>query len=79
MHTPSRRDVLAAGAAAVSLAAKAVAADPPGLAGVTIKKASEQLRSKAVSPVDLTEACLKRIEQCDPQLNACEWTPPLGR
>ena len=40
------------------------------LAGVTVKKASELLRSKAASPVDLTQACLARIEKFQSLLNA---------
>jgi aspartyl-tRNA(Asn)/glutamyl-tRNA(Gln) amidotransferase subunit A len=35
-----------------------------------LKRASELLRSKAASPVDLTQACLKRIEQYNPLVNA---------
>jgi aspartyl-tRNA(Asn)/glutamyl-tRNA(Gln) amidotransferase subunit A len=37
---------------------------------LTLKKAAELLRSKAASPVDLTEACLKRIEKYNPAVNA---------
>jgi aspartyl-tRNA(Asn)/glutamyl-tRNA(Gln) amidotransferase subunit A len=40
------------------------------LAELTLKRASELLRSKTVSPVELTEACLKRIERHNPALNA---------
>ena len=69
MQKPSRREFVAAGAA-VSLAAHAAAVENAGLAGWSIKKASEQLRAKAVSPVELTEACLKRTEQLNPAINA---------
>ena len=41
-----------------------------GLAGLTLKQASDQLRAKRVSPVDLTQACLKRIEKYNPVLHA---------
>src|SRR6516164_2723764 len=70
MQTPSRREFVAAGVAAAALAANAPAAVDPGLAGWSIKKASDQLRAKAVSPVELTEASLKRIEQLNPAINA---------
>jgi len=62
--------IVAAGVAAAALAANAPAAVDPGLAGWSIKKASDQLRAKAVSPVELTESCLKRIEQLNPRINA---------
>ncbi len=65
----SRRDFLALslGAAAALRPARAQTSDP---AGWTLKDAGDQLRRKAVSPVDLTEACLKRIEQYNPALKA---------
>ena len=37
---------------------------------LTIREAAELLRQKEISPVDLTTACLERIEQLNPQLNA---------
>jgi aspartyl-tRNA(Asn)/glutamyl-tRNA(Gln) amidotransferase subunit A len=40
------------------------------LAFLTMKQASDLLRRKAASPVDLTRACLKRIETYNPALNA---------
>jgi aspartyl-tRNA(Asn)/glutamyl-tRNA(Gln) amidotransferase subunit A len=63
-----RRAFLAAG-----IGAAAWAADSTGesdLTRLTLKKASELLRRKAVSPVDLTQACLKRIAQYNPLVNA---------
>jgi len=39
------------------------------LTSLTLKEASDLLRSKAASPVDLTQACLKRIESFDSKLN----------
>jgi aspartyl-tRNA(Asn)/glutamyl-tRNA(Gln) amidotransferase subunit A len=66
MH-PSRRTFLAATVATVSHPAWSQNSD---LAALTIKKASDLLRRKAASPVDLTEACLKRIDQYNPALNA---------
>src|SRR5678816_1109347 len=41
--------------------------DPTGL---TLTKASELVRTKAVSSVELTSACLKRIEEYNSILNA---------
>jgi aspartyl-tRNA(Asn)/glutamyl-tRNA(Gln) amidotransferase subunit A len=40
------------------------------LAGLTLKQVSEMLRAKNVSPVELTEACLRRIEKYNPAFNA---------
>ncbi len=37
---------------------------------LTISEASELLRQKQISPVDLTTTCLERIEQLNPLLNA---------
>ncbi|HEX3251952.1 MAG TPA: amidase [Pyrinomonadaceae bacterium] len=37
---------------------------------LTIAEASDLLRRKQISPVDLTSACLDRIEQLNPKLNA---------
>jgi len=37
---------------------------------LTIQDAAEQLRKKRISPVELTKACLNRIEQLNPTLNA---------
>jgi aspartyl-tRNA(Asn)/glutamyl-tRNA(Gln) amidotransferase subunit A len=64
----SRRQFLAATIA--SAASRLVSAPTQDLAGLTIKQASDLLRRKAATPVDLTEACLQRIEQYDPRLNA---------
>jgi aspartyl-tRNA(Asn)/glutamyl-tRNA(Gln) amidotransferase subunit A len=40
------------------------------LAGLSLRKASELVRKKSVSPVELTQACLERIERLNPVLNA---------
>jgi aspartyl-tRNA(Asn)/glutamyl-tRNA(Gln) amidotransferase subunit A len=37
---------------------------------LTLKQVSDLLRTKAVSPVELTEACLQRIEKYNPAFNA---------
>src|SRR5215469_7471308 len=39
-------------------------------AALTLAAASERVRKKAISPVELTRACLQRIEQLNPRLNA---------
>lgn len=55
-----------------SLGAAAVAsfAGTSDLAGLTVKKASELLRAKKVSAVELTRACLARTAKLQPVLNA---------
>jgi hypothetical protein len=40
------------------------------LALLTLKEASDVLRRRIASPVELTQACLKRIERYNPALNA---------
>jgi aspartyl-tRNA(Asn)/glutamyl-tRNA(Gln) amidotransferase subunit A len=40
------------------------------LAGLSLKEASNLIRAKKVSPVELTEACLKRIETFNPKIDA---------
>lgn len=67
----SRRSFLvAATTAAAGLALKPAFGETQDLAALTLKKASDLLRSKAASPVDLTRACLKRIESYNSVLNA---------
>src|SRR5687767_4452101 len=67
----SRRTFLAAGlGTAASLALKPALGQSRDLASLTLKQASDLLRTKAVSPVDLTEACLQRIEKHNPAFNA---------
>lgn len=53
-----------------SLAANPASGRLQELADVTLKKASEMLRTKATSPVELTQACLKRIANYNSLLNA---------
>jgi aspartyl-tRNA(Asn)/glutamyl-tRNA(Gln) amidotransferase subunit A len=67
----SRRSFLvAASAAAAGFALRPVFAESEDLAALALKRASELLRSKAVSPVELTQACLQRIERYNSALNA---------
>ncbi|HZN03886.1 MAG TPA: amidase [Candidatus Polarisedimenticolia bacterium] len=49
-------------------AVPAPGSDPTGW---TIREASQALRRGAVSSVDLTRACLERIDRLNPSLNAC--------
>jgi aspartyl-tRNA(Asn)/glutamyl-tRNA(Gln) amidotransferase subunit A len=66
---PTRREFLVGGVAAVAspLAAFAQSKD---LASLTLKQASELLRRKDASPVELAEACLSRIDRHDRAINA---------
>ena len=56
--------------AAAASVLKPASAQPSDLASLSLKEASELLRRKAVSPLELTEACLKRISTYNPSLNA---------
>jgi len=64
----TRREMLAVAAAAS--AAKSAFAQPRELARLTIRQASDLLRSKSASPVELTRACLDRIQAYNSKLNA---------
>jgi len=66
----SRRDFLAAGIGAGAWALTSAFGQTQDLTELTLKKASELLRRKAISPVELTQACLKRIEKYNPSVNA---------
>jgi len=67
----SRRTFLAAGIGSVAAwALRPVFAQARDLASLTLKQASDLVRTKAVSPVELTEACLQRIEKYNPAFNA---------
>ena len=72
MSPLSRREFVS-----VSLAAAAGSAVPafaaqqrPDLVTLTLRQASDLVRRREVSPVELTEACLRRIETYNPSLNA---------
>jgi Asp-tRNA(Asn)/Glu-tRNA(Gln) amidotransferase A subunit family amidase len=47
-----------------------VIAPPTDLAALSLSEASRLVRARAVSPVELTNACLERIERHQPALNA---------
>ena len=67
----TRRTFLKAGiGAAASLAARPALGQSRDLASLSLKQASDLLRRKDVSPVELTEACLQRIEKYNPAFNA---------
>ena len=67
----SRRSFLVAATIAASgVTLKPAFGESQDLASLTLKEASELLRRKTASPVDLTQACLKRIETYNPALNA---------
>jgi aspartyl-tRNA(Asn)/glutamyl-tRNA(Gln) amidotransferase subunit A len=67
----SRRTFLTAGIGTAALwALRPAAGQSRDLASLTLKQASDLLRTKAVSPVELTEACLQRIEKYNSTFNA---------
>lgn len=70
MQDISRRQFAAAGIGA--LAASQLRPDTPqsDLSALTLKQASALVRSKKVSPVELTEACLSKIKADNPKINA---------
>jgi hypothetical protein len=67
----SRRSfLLAATSAALGVSLKSAFGKSQDLARLTVMEASELLRRKSASPVDLTQACLKNIETYNSALNA---------
>jgi aspartyl-tRNA(Asn)/glutamyl-tRNA(Gln) amidotransferase subunit A len=70
MQTSSRREFLAAGLGAAAAVHFARADSSGDLAALTLKQASDRVRSRKVSPVELTEACLARIQTYNPKINA---------
>jgi len=70
MQPSSRRGFLAASLGAMTAARLAHGDTPSDLAALTLKQASEQIRSRKVSPVELAEACLDRIKTYNPKINA---------
>jgi aspartyl-tRNA(Asn)/glutamyl-tRNA(Gln) amidotransferase subunit A len=76
MH-PTRREFLTATArtcAALTFgsaaAAQQAASQSDDLAFLSLSEASELIRARKASPVELTRACLTRIERLNPRLNA---------
>jgi len=66
----SRREFVLTGLAAAAYSTWPVSAQSRDLATLTLKQASDLVRGKDVSPVELTEACLARIERHDRAINA---------
>src|SRR5947209_7905195 len=71
MLNSSRREwVLGLLGIAAAVQAEAGSDKPDGLCALTLKEASDLIRSRKVSPVELTQACLSRIEVYSPKVNA---------
>jgi aspartyl-tRNA(Asn)/glutamyl-tRNA(Gln) amidotransferase subunit A len=67
----SRREFVAVSMAAATWSTMPVsAATPADLAALTLKEASGLLRRRDASPVDLTQACLDRIDKYNKTINA---------
>src|SRR4051794_20427175 len=72
MLNSSRREWLLGlvGTAAATRTGAAAASNADDLSALALKQASDLIRSKKVSPVELTEACLARIDLYNPKINA---------
>ncbi|HEY7188286.1 MAG TPA: amidase family protein, partial [Vicinamibacterales bacterium] len=70
MFEPTRREFLIATIAAGAASVVHAQSKKPPLITLTLKDASDLVRRKDVSPVELTEACLARIEKYNPAINA---------
>jgi aspartyl-tRNA(Asn)/glutamyl-tRNA(Gln) amidotransferase subunit A len=66
----SRREFVAAGLGAAASSALPAFVVSQDLATLTLKQASDLLRRRDASPLELTQACLKRIDQYNPFINA---------
>ncbi|HTA43755.1 MAG TPA: amidase family protein [Bryobacteraceae bacterium] len=66
----SRRTFIASGLGATASAWSPARGEKQELTSLTLKKASELLRSRSVSPVELTQACLGRIQKLNRSINA---------
>ena len=73
----SRREFLAAGIGAAAASRFAVGATPASeLCSLSLKEASDAIRTRKASPLDLTQACLDRIKTYNPKINA--WITVMG-
>jgi aspartyl-tRNA(Asn)/glutamyl-tRNA(Gln) amidotransferase subunit A len=66
MHKATRREFALYVASAVALRGQT----NQDLAGLSLTEASARVRARSVTPTQLTEACLARIEVYNPKLNA---------
>ncbi len=70
MNATSRRDFLSVSVAALAAARLCRADASSDLTALSLKEASERIHAKKVSPVDLTQACLERIQTFNPKIDA---------
>jgi aspartyl-tRNA(Asn)/glutamyl-tRNA(Gln) amidotransferase subunit A len=66
----TRRDFLKTSLAAAVVAARPALCQSDDPTALTLRKAADMVRQKTVSPVELTRACLSRIERLNPVVNA---------
>jgi len=67
----SRREFVAASAVAAAVSmVPLIGAAPADLAALTLKQAADLVRRREASPVDLTQACLDRIDKYNKSINA---------
>src|SRR5436853_3816610 len=66
----SRREFVATVLGAAASSALPAFAASQDLATLTLKQASDLIRRREASPVDLTQACLNRIDKYNPSINA---------
>jgi aspartyl-tRNA(Asn)/glutamyl-tRNA(Gln) amidotransferase subunit A len=69
MYEPTRREFLLTGVAVMASPSFA-GGQARDLATLTVKQASDMIRRRDVSALELTEACLRRIDAYNPSLNA---------
>ena len=66
----SRREFVAMSLGVAASATLPALAASPDLAALTLKQAADLIRRREVSPVELTQACLTRIDKYNPSINA---------
>jgi aspartyl-tRNA(Asn)/glutamyl-tRNA(Gln) amidotransferase subunit A len=69
-QSESRRAFLAKGVVAAAWSLTPALAESQDLAALSLKQAADLLRSKRASPVELTQACLTRIDHYNRMVNA---------
>jgi aspartyl-tRNA(Asn)/glutamyl-tRNA(Gln) amidotransferase subunit A len=70
MERSTRREWLVASIGALAASRITFADASDDLSSLTLKQASDRIRSKNISPVELTQACLDRIKTYNPKINA---------